>query len=229
MSFLSFNYGFWDQWLDPMKVTFDGENKLIIVNFGETVVDVQMDIYSAWKRWVSQLDNSKFPQALKVIGGDPIDETNIITPYYFLTNGWRIRPFEGHHKLTINGIILTDDNQDPLVATVQHWNISVTRIVPVKSESVLTPVPSNAPTSAENAQAVWTAILAQLAAAGNAAEKLGSLENTQLPASYPISTTDKQDIATEVWEKPISTTVPGTFGDWMKNKLITVSKYLSLS
>lgn len=209
MSPLHTFYGFWDPWLDPMKVTFDGENRLILINEGETEIDVQKDLYSCWKRWTNQIDNMKFPQALKVIGGDPINATNIITPYFFLTNGWRIRPYEGDHRLTLNGIILTDDNQDPLVPTLQAWNISVTRIVPVKSESVL--IGSTAPTASENATAVW-----------------GSS-----PTAFPLSGTDKADIAHRVWNQPTDTIYdPGSFGEffkmWFANKLLTVSKFLAL-
>lgn len=231
MSWGALNYGFWDPWLDPMKVTFDGVNKLILINYGETLIDIQADLYSAWKRWVAQIDNSKYPQALKVIGGDPIDATNVITPYYFLTNGWRVRPFEGSHSLTITGIILTDDNQDPLVPTLDNWNISVTRIVPVKAESILTGGGA-APTAQENAQAVWEALLATFAS-NTAAGKLRSLENTILPSTYPISTQDKTDIAVSVWDQPITTTYQvNSFGEffklWVGSKLLTVSKFLAL-
>lgn len=232
MSFFpAINYGFWDPWLDPMKVTFDGENRLILINYGVTTIDVQTDIYSAWKRWVGQIDNQKYPQALKVIGGDPIDQTNIITPYYFLTNGWRVRPFEGNHSLTITGIILTDNNQDPLVATLQPWNISITRIVPVKAESVLSGGAA-APTAQQNAQAVWEALLSSMAGA-TAGGKLKSLENTVLPATYPLSAQDKAEIATEVWNQPTTATYQvNSFGEfvktWLGTKLLSVSKYLAL-
>jgi hypothetical protein len=214
-----------------MKVTFDGANKLILINYGETTIDVQTDIYSAWKRWVLQIDNAKFPNALKVIGGDPIDQTNVITPYYFLTNGWRVRPFEGSHSLTITGIILTEDNQDPLVSTLQNWNISVTRIVPVKAESILTGG-GTAPTAQENAQAVWEALLATFAS-NTAAGKLRSLENTVLPSTYPLPAQDKTDIANEVWNQPTTTTYNvNSFGEffksWLQNKALTVSKFLAL-
>lgn len=197
MSLSSVNYGFWDAWLDPIKVTFDGTNKLILINYGETVIDVQRDIYSAWKRWVEQIDNLKWDLALTVVGGDPIDQTNVITPYYFLMNGWRIRPYEGSHNLTITGIILTSDNQDPLVPTLASWNISVTRIVPIKAESILTGG-GVAPTSEQNAAAVWNSLLATYAS-NTAAGKLNSLENTVLPLTYPLSNQDKVDISSEVW------------------------------
>lgn len=225
------NYGFWDPWLDPMKVTFDGTNKLILINTGETVLDVQRDIYSAWKRWAEQIDNLKFPPALTVVGGDPIDQTNIITPYYFLVNGWRVRPFEGSHNLTITGIILTDNNQDPLVPTLGRWNISVTRIVPLKAESVLSGGAA-APTAQQNAQAVWDALLTTMAGA-TAGGKLKSLENTTLPATYPLSEQDKVQIAQETWNQPTTTTYQvNSFGEffktWLGTKLLSVSKYLAL-
>jgi hypothetical protein len=39
---------------DP--VTFDGPNRLIIVNDGETELEAERDIYSAWKRWMFSLE-----------------------------------------------------------------------------------------------------------------------------------------------------------------------------
>jgi len=53
-----------------MKITFDGGNKLIIVNNGETSLDVGLDLYSAWKEWMLLSDNSKYPIAFSAIGGD---------------------------------------------------------------------------------------------------------------------------------------------------------------
>ena len=217
MSMLSVNYGFWDAWLDPIRVTFDGTNKLILINYGENTIDVQRDIFSAWKRWAEQIDNLKFPLALTVVGGDPIDQTNVITPYYFLMNGWRLRPYEGSHSLTITGIILTNDNQDPLVPTLSPWNISVTRIVPIKAESVLSGG-GTAPTAEQNAAAVWNALLATYAAQ-TAGGKLRSLENTVLPMTYPLSDQDKTDITTGVWVKPTITPFGvGTMGEKLKSQ-----------
>ena len=176
MSWAAVNYGFWDPWLDPIKVTFDGENRLILINNGETNIDVQADLYSAWKRWVARDDNFKFAQAFKAIGGDPINETNVITPYFFLTNGWRVRPFEGDHVLTINGILLTDDNQDPLISTERKWNISVTKIVPVKAESIGV----SAPTADENAIAVWNFLQSLVTTPNTMGGKINSLKNFRL-------------------------------------------------
>ena len=75
MPSLIFNYGEWTYWdtsgsnPGPMKVTFDGPNKLILINEGETSVDVQADVYSNWKQWSLQRDNTKFLQAISTLGG----------------------------------------------------------------------------------------------------------------------------------------------------------------
>ena len=42
---ISSYYGFWDYWNLYHKVTFDGINKLILINDGETELDFQIDVY----------------------------------------------------------------------------------------------------------------------------------------------------------------------------------------
>lgn len=92
-----------------MKVTFDGVNRLIIVNDGVTELDAQIDLYSDWKEWISWGDNAKFLPAMRTVGGDPTTGVKFIAPYFFLTNGWKIRPYEGNHTLIINGNLFVDE------------------------------------------------------------------------------------------------------------------------
>ena len=49
-----------DYWELYHKVTFDGENKLIIINPGETDINVKRDIYSSWKEWILLRDYLKW-------------------------------------------------------------------------------------------------------------------------------------------------------------------------
>lgn len=74
------------------KVSFDGVNKLINVLSGVTEIDVEPDLYSAWKRWVREegSDNSKYLPAFKTIGGEPTAAGQFSPKYFFLTNGWRL-------------------------------------------------------------------------------------------------------------------------------------------
>ena len=67
----------WQIWGDDLwqlyhKVTFDGYNKLIIINSNEDEIDVAVDIYSAWKEWSQQRDYLKWVAAMRSVGGDPL-------------------------------------------------------------------------------------------------------------------------------------------------------------
>jgi hypothetical protein len=95
--------------------------------------------------------NAKFPQAFRVVGGDPTTGGNSITPYFFLDNGWKIRPYEGNHTLTVNGIILTTDDSDPFTDTIGNWRIKIKSIVPIYAESVL----SEGSSSTVDAASIW--------------------------------------------------------------------------
>ena len=117
-------------------VTFDGVNKLIICDSGTTSLSVKA-MYSMWKEWMLISDNSKYAQAFRVVGGDPTVGNNIITPYFFMLNGWKIRPQEANHTLQVDGILLTDDSSDAFTDTIGTFRIGINQIVPIYTESVL--------------------------------------------------------------------------------------------
>jgi hypothetical protein len=87
--------------------TFDGINKLIIVDYGVTEFTV-VQLWSRWIDWAAYNDNSKYLPALRYVGGDSISPTQNLGVTYFLLNGWRIRPYEGNHSLTVTGNIYTE-------------------------------------------------------------------------------------------------------------------------
>lgn len=107
------------------KVTFDGSAKLILVDTGVTALDVQVDLYGAWKEWVATSDNAKFLPALTAIGGDPISGAVSLGSTFFLENGWRIRPYSGNHTLTVEGNLYTREGVSPFVAAVGSYNVMV--------------------------------------------------------------------------------------------------------
>lgn len=102
-------YGFWDYWELRHKVTFDGPNKIIIVNDDVTSIDVQRDIYSAWKEWVQYEENSKYLQAITAVGGEPTIENQKLDVTFFLINGWKIKPYSGNYTLNIIGNLFDVD------------------------------------------------------------------------------------------------------------------------
>lgn len=142
MPSIHFNYGEWTYWdpayVGPQKVTFDGPNKLILVNENETTIDVQKDIYSNWKEWARQRDNLKFLEAISTLGGDPITGDTFVGDTYFLENGWRIQPWTSGagYILDVVGNVYTREpggnpvNPTPNVSvTLTRSNITETAIV----------------------------------------------------------------------------------------------------
>jgi hypothetical protein len=115
-----YNYE-WAYWQLYHKVTFDGPNKLILINKGETAIDVKSDIYSAWKEWICNLglvehqDNPAYLQAITAIGGEPTPTGNIGSTF-FLQNGWKIKPAPGSYRLLISGNLFAADGSNAYVA-----------------------------------------------------------------------------------------------------------------
>jgi hypothetical protein len=107
------------------KVTFDGPNKLIIVDNAITSIDVEVDLYSDWKEWMLVSDNSKYLQAFRAVGGDDLVGGQTVSGYFFLMNGWRVRPYEGDHMLVVDGNLFVDGGGNPFVPTVGNYNVLV--------------------------------------------------------------------------------------------------------
>jgi len=106
---ISMFYGWWEYWELRHKVTFDGINKLILVNPGETSLDVQVDLYSDWKEWAQTDTNMKYLSPWSIVGGEPTIEGQRLDVTYFLINGWKIKPYSGTYDLTIDGNIFDVD------------------------------------------------------------------------------------------------------------------------
>ena len=97
-----------DHWVLGHSVTFDGVERVIIINRDVEDVDIREDVYSDWKEWMRLRDHAKFARAIRTIGGDPTDPGERAGDQYFLMNGWRIRTWEGDHQLTLGGSLFVD-------------------------------------------------------------------------------------------------------------------------
>jgi hypothetical protein len=138
-----------------LAVTFDGNLKIININFGETQIDIKNDVYSAWKEWILLSDNAKFPVAISAIGGEPLPGGQFLGTTFFLENGWKIKPFEGNHTLTVIGNLYSRDGSDPFTSTNGSFNV---RINLTTSSIVSTVSTSGSSTSPSDiAEAVWNA------------------------------------------------------------------------
>jgi hypothetical protein len=123
-----------------MAYTFDPANKLIILPAAQTVMGVR-DVYSRWVDWLLTSDNSKYPLAFSTVGGDDIDLSagTKIPIYAFLVNGWRIRPQEASHTLTVNdGVLLVSGGGDPFVDTLGSYIVRINYQQPVQAISYST-------------------------------------------------------------------------------------------
>lgn len=172
---LSTFYGFWEDWENRHKVTFDGENKLILVNAGVTELDVRTDIYSDWKEWSAMYDHGKFLPALRSVGGDPTVGGNFLGATYFLTNGWRMRTWEGDHRLVVTGNIFTEEGDNVFVPTLQASNTEITFTVSSLVEGFGYDVPGQYSPS-ELANAVWIFSTAMMNNPGTVGKLLVDIE-----------------------------------------------------
>lgn len=116
-----------DLWLLYQKVTFDGENKYIIINEGVTELDVEEDVYSAWKDWTFQRDYLKWEDAMRSTGGDPLPGGDFLGATFFLVNGWRIFVKQGPSNITVTGNIYTEEG-DPVFVTENGVQLLTTRV-----------------------------------------------------------------------------------------------------
>ncbi len=115
--------------MSMVKFIVDGPNLLLIAKTGITEVDVKVDLYSdAKEHWLTTID-SKFNFPLRVVGGDPTTGGDALGATYFLQHGWRIRPDEVTHELTVTGNIYVDGGGNPFVPTVGNYNVTITRTV----------------------------------------------------------------------------------------------------
>ena len=147
-----------------MAALFDGPNKLITLSTGTISLGIQT-LWSDWVRWHAASDNGKYLPAMRLLGGDTIDAiASTSVPFYvYLQNGWRIKPQEANHTLTVfGGILLVEEGGDPFVNTVGSFTVRVLYQQPLEAINIGVNAAA-IPTPAEIALAVRTEIATELA------------------------------------------------------------------
>lgn len=137
-----------------MAITFDGPNKRIILD------SASVSAATIWSRWVDwAASNPQWLPAFRQNGGDVVDPSlGIYSPtYFFLQNGWRVRPMEANQTLVITGNLVVEGGGVPVVATLGAFNVSAQYTVPVQAQAIATGG-SSGPTAAEIAAAVQAAL-----------------------------------------------------------------------
>ena len=137
-----------------MSISIDGSTRRIILDSASVSA---AQIWSAWVDWHEA--NQQWPLAFQLVGGIALGGGLFIPPYYFLRNGWRVRPMEASHNLTITGNLFVDGGGVPVVPTLGTYQVNVNYTVPVQAQGVATSG-STGPTASE----IAAAVLAQLQA-----------------------------------------------------------------
>jgi hypothetical protein len=103
---------------------FDGKKRLIVMENGETELDLKVMNYK-WKKWLVKNDNIKYVLAMRYVGGDKLTDNRKLGLTFVLTNGWKIKPFEANHTLKVIGNLYTDDQSNPFIKTDGDFNVMV--------------------------------------------------------------------------------------------------------
>ena len=140
-----------------MAITLNGSTKRIILDSASVSA---AQIWSAWVDWHET--NQQWPLAFQLVGGNALGGGLFIPPYFFLMNGWRVRPMEASHNLTITGNLFVDGGGVPVVGTLGTYQVNVNYTVPVQAQGIATSG-STGPTASEIAAAVRADIAAELA------------------------------------------------------------------
>lgn len=139
-------------------MTFDGPNKLVILS--STTLDLQV-LWSEWKDWLLA-GNAQYALAFDTVGGEPIDPTagTMVPLYLFVLNGWKIRPMESDHTLSVtNGSIVVSGGGDPFVSTLGDYTVRIRYQQPVQAIGY-----STTGTSGPSAESIAAAVLSALQA-----------------------------------------------------------------
>jgi hypothetical protein len=137
-----------------VAITIDGASKRIILDSASVTA---AQIWSAWVDW--HASNPQWLMAFRQAGGDALGGGLYIPAYFFLQNGWRVRPMESNHNLTITGNLFVDGGGVPVVPTLGTYQVNVNYTVPVQAQGISTSG-SAAPTAAEVAAAVIAGLMA---------------------------------------------------------------------
>ena len=138
-----------------MSISFDGAAKLITLSSGS--LDLA-DLWSRWKDWLLS-GHAGYVRAFDTVGGEPIDPIagTLVPLYLFLLNGWKIRPQEASHTLTVaGGTLLVSGGGDPFVNTLGNYTVRINYQQPVQAIGYGTSG-GTAPTAEQNAAAVLAA------------------------------------------------------------------------
>jgi hypothetical protein len=141
---------FWDDFVDPLKATFNGDTKIITISPQYFDIRVKQDLYSASKRWLQRRQNAGYLPCFETSGGESVGNGLYTGDIYFLVNGWKISV---NHQVNITGTVYNKTNplQSPYIVGAGGGIIATVSSLAYAYNTTGVTVPS----AAENANAVW--------------------------------------------------------------------------
>ena len=189
-------------------VTFCGPNKEIIIcclACCPLSICAQTFLYSHWKKAI--IDgclSAGFLKAFCTTGGDPVTATQNLSGYFFLVNGWRVKPAEKSQSYLVCGnLFVCGGIIHPFVNTTGCFNTFVAINTSAQSLTTST-ITLSAVGEASIVDSVWDEALACHVTAGSSGKALGDIDTCMLTVC-DIPT--KQEIAKQVWKEEL----PGCF------------------
>ena len=141
-------------------MTFDGANKRVILDSTSVTAS---EIWSRYMDWLAaDSNNAKWGLAMTQIGGDDLGSGLYVPIYVFLQNGWRVRPMESSHQLTITGNLFVAEGGSPLVNTLGNYSVIAQYTVPVQAQAMSTSGGSGGLTAEQATQLMKTATKADV-------------------------------------------------------------------
>ncbi len=153
-------------------MTYDTGKRLFILNSGIISIDVVVDLYSDAKEdWKTDATLNKFKFPMIAIGGQGIGGGQKVSTYVILRSGWKIRPQEANHTLTVAGNLITDDETSPFVSVLGNYQVIIKSVV---SSNSLTASGANISQADLNniSASVWEEIIANHTGVTGGAAKL---------------------------------------------------------
>jgi hypothetical protein len=172
-------------------VDYDTDKRIIYVTTAPTdgviTLDVQIDIYSDIKEdWKTNSTLNKLDFPLRPTGGDTIVGTKIKSPFYFIKDPWRFRPYEASHTLYLeNAYLVVDGGGEPWLTTEGAYTVNIRDSVPSDAFTL-------ASDTKNVADAVWDEALVSHTLSGSAGDALGNVS----------AGSDPSQIADAVWDEP---------------------------
>ena len=141
--------------------TFDGPSKIISCVIGTTTFSAA-ELYSRWKDWlVEDPSRTRFEPAFSgSVGGEPLGGGVFVGGYFFLQNGWVVRPQEADHQLIVSGNLYPiPDTANLFTSTLGGFQVLVGMRTSSLTQQIVTSSGGGGtgtrPTAGEIAEAVW--------------------------------------------------------------------------